>query len=590
MDAGFTLSNDTVCNFLPLNISSTSIFRDPNATFSYNMGNGDNISGEPLIYNYSTPGVYTIKLLATNSVGCTDSSKFIGLHVLAPPNADFTPSLTAGCLPVTAVYTNNSNIQGNGVPIATYFWTYPDGTKETTKNLATKTHFDFTSQGEFYTSLVVKDTFGCVSNPTYKSMLITKPTVDFIMDGTVCDLENFTAYNTTMGFGTLNYKWKIDNNFINSNINLDHFFDENASNSYTNVAHDIKLVATDENGCKDSIVKSIHISLPKADLEYMASGATANAAGEYTCPPVFESFTDKSTSYGNITNWNWVFGDGKSSTFQSPDNTYVFPGTYTLSLNVTDNYGCSADTVLTDYLTILGPGGNLSWTSVGDACERKYNFTATNLTYVDSIIWHLDDGDTTFNLTDFNHNYAVGNYNPIGTLIDNLGCKMKFPMNAIVAPSIILSANAGVDQTICGSIGTMAATKNPNGVGTWSLLSGKGTISNLNYENTTITDLGIGENVFRWTVINACETIFDDVKITVIDNPTIATVGSDQTICVKTTNLTANTPIIGTGSWSIVSGSGTIASPTTPTTTVSNLGDGVNQFVWTISNICGQSQ
>ena len=590
MDAGFTLSNDTVCNNLPLNISSsTSIFRDPTATFSYNMGNGDVISGDPLTYYYSTPGVYTIKLTATNSVGCTDSSKFIGLHVLEPPNADFTPSLTAGCLPITAVYTNISNIQGNGVPLTTYMWTYPDGTTQTTKKLATTTHFDFTSEGEFFTTLVVKDTFGCVSNPVSKSMLITKPTVDFVMDGVVCDLENFSAFNNTIGFGALSYKWKIDNSLVSSTIHLDHFFDEKASNSYTNVAHNIKLVATDANGCKDSIAKTIHISLPKADLLYVASGATANAAGEYTCPPVFENFTDKSSSYGNISNWNWVFGDGKSSTFQSPDNTYVFPGTYTLSLNVTDIYGCNADTTLVDYLTILGPGGNLSWNSVGDACERKYNFTATNLTYVDSIIWHLDDGDTTFNLTNFEHKYAVGNYNPIGTLIDNLGCKMKFPMNAIIAPSIMLSANAGADQTICGNTATFTALNNPNGVGTWSLISGAGTVTDLNYENSTITDLGLGENVFRWTIKNACETIFDDVKITVIDNPTTSTVGADQTICLKTATLSANTPLVGTGSWSVVSGSGTIASLTSPTTTVSNLGIGVNQFAWTISNMCGQS-
>jgi gliding motility-associated-like protein len=345
----------------------------------------------------------------------------------------------------------------------------------------------------------------------------------------------------------------------------------------------------DENGCKDSLSKTIHISMPKADLSYIASGATSNSAGEYTCPPVFENFTDKSSSYGNITSWDWVFGDGKSSTFQSPDNTYVFPGTYTLSLNVSDQFGCNADTVLVDYLTILGPGGDLSWTSIGEECEHKYKFSATNLTYVDSIIWHLDDGDTTFNLIDFDHIYAVGNYNPIGTLIDKLGCEMKFPMNTIVAPTIILSANAGIDQTICGRIATMNAVSDPNGVGTWSLVSGSGIISDLNKKNTTITDLGIGENVFRWTIKNICETIFEDIKITVIDNPSTATVGVDQVICVNTSTISANTPTVGTGTWSLISGSGTIASPTSPTTTVSSLGVGINKFAWTISNMCGQS-
>ena len=595
MDASFTLSNDTVCNnsllniISPLNMTSTSIYRDPSATFLYNMGNGDFVTGEPANYYYTTPGIYNIKLLATNYVGCSDSSEFIGLKVLDLPVADFTPSLTFGCLPVKSVYTNNSNIQGNGVQLSSFIWTFPDRTTQTTKNLATKTHFDFTSQGQFLTTLVVKDTFGCVSNPVSKSMLITKPLVNFTINGTVCDLENFTAFNNTTGFGALNYKWNIDDNFINNNMNLNHFFDENASNSYTNVAHNIKLVATDENGCKDSLAKTIHVSMPKADLSYIASGATSNAAGQYTCPPVFEKFTDKSSSYGNITNWDWVFGDGKSSIFQSPNNTYVFSGKYTLSLKVTDEFGCTSDTVLVDYLTILGPEGKLSWTSVGDACEHTYKFLATNLNNVDSIIWHLDDGDTTFNLKDFDHIYTIGDYHPIGTLIDSLGCKIKFPMNIIEAPKIILSANAGLDQTICGDLATMAAVNNPDGVGTWSLISGKGIITDLHSEVSTITGLGIGENVFRWTIKNACDTISDVVKINIIDNPTTALVGVDQAICINSTTISANTPIIGNGIWSLISGSGIIASTSTPNTSVSNLGLGVNKFAWTISNMCGQS-
>ena len=34
------------------------------------------------------------------------------------------------------------------------------------------------------------------------------------------------------------------------------------------------------------------------------------------------------------------------------NNTYVFPGTYSALLSITDEFGCTSDTVLIDFLTI----------------------------------------------------------------------------------------------------------------------------------------------------------------------------------------------------------------------------------------------
>jgi PKD repeat protein len=49
--------------------------------------------------------------------------------------------------------------------------------------------------------------------------------------------------------------------------------------------------------------------------------------------PLTVLFTDLST--GVITDWNWDFGDGSSSTQQSPGHIYSTPGTYTVGLRVT---------------------------------------------------------------------------------------------------------------------------------------------------------------------------------------------------------------------------------------------------------------
>ncbi len=56
--------------------------------------------------------------------------------------------------------------------------------------------------------------------------------------------------------------------------------------------------------------------------------------------PLFVTFTDRSTGgLGSVTSWNWNFGDGATSTIQSPTHVYPFPGSYRVTLNVTGSGG-----------------------------------------------------------------------------------------------------------------------------------------------------------------------------------------------------------------------------------------------------------
>lgn len=53
-------------------------------------------------------------------------------------------------------------------------------------------------------------------------------------------------------------------------------------------------------------------------------------------------FNDLSTiTNGTITNWNWDFGDGTTSTLQNPTHTYQLAGNYNISLNSISETGCS---------------------------------------------------------------------------------------------------------------------------------------------------------------------------------------------------------------------------------------------------------
>ncbi|MBU8920539.1 MAG: S8 family serine peptidase [Bacteroidales bacterium] len=60
------------------------------------------------------------------------------------------------------------------------------------------------------------------------------------------------------------------------------------------------------------------------------------------------NFTDESTGAAS---WAWTFGDGGTSTQQNPSYSYADPGTYSVSLSVTNSCGSDAIT-MTDYITV----------------------------------------------------------------------------------------------------------------------------------------------------------------------------------------------------------------------------------------------
>jgi PKD repeat protein len=86
------------------------------------------------------------------------------------------------------------------------------------------------------------------------------------------------------------------------------------------------------------------------------------------------------------------------------------------------------------------------------------------------------------------------------------------------------AANAGPAQAFCETSSTvMAANAATNGgTGTWSLVSGSGTVSDLNNPVSAVSGLGYGPNTFRWTITSAlgiCPATNSTVTITRNRNP-----------------------------------------------------------------------
>jgi len=152
--------------------------------------------------------------------------------------------------------------------------------------------------------------------------------------------------------------------------------------------------------------------------------------------------------------------------------------------------------------------------------------------------------------------------------------------------NIAPAANAGADQDVCTTTTTLAGNIPAAGTGTWTLVSGTGTITTPSSASSGITGLGMGANTFRWTLTNApCATSFDDVVITRSAAPTTAAAGADQNACGTSTTLAGNTPVTGTGAWSIVSGTGgSFGNAASPTSSFNGITGNAYTLRWTISS------
>src|SRR5204862_54962 len=136
-------------------------------------------------------------------------------------------------------------------------------------------------------------------------------------------------------------------------------------------------------------------------------------------------------------------------------------------------------------------------------------------------------------------------------------------------------ANAGANQTQCETAtATLAGNAPTRGTGLWTLVSGTGTITTPTSPTSGITALGYGANVFRWTIGNgSCTASASTVTITRDQTPTVANAGTNQTQCeTATATLAGNAPTVGTDRKSVVSGTETITTPTSPTSGITALG------------------
>ena len=232
--------------------------------------------------------------------------------------------------------------------------------------------------------------------------------------------ENTITDNTIMNTDCGAY---IDNKSSNNTIYNNNFLN-NTKNAYdlaTNIWYyssignywdDYTDIDSDDNGIGDTpynisgginqdiypLVEPI-TEKPEAIFTYSPSGPTTQKIIQ---------FNDISTdSDGYISSWSWNFGDGNTSIEQNATHKYANNGIYSITLEVTDNYGATNETAQQISILNVGPTADFDYSPKSPTDLQNVTFTDTSIDLDGKIVdwsWGFGDGKSS-TLKNSSHKY-----------------------------------------------------------------------------------------------------------------------------------------------------------------------------------------
>ena len=303
------------------------------STWSWDFGDGESSSLQDPMHLYPNPGTYTVSMTATGPGGSSVETKIDYITTVPLGSvAAFSASPLAGAIPLAVTFTNLS-----AGTITSWSWDFGDSGSS---SLQHPTHV-YSALGTYTVTLSVDGPGGLdvETKPGYITVVPPVPAADF--SGTpLLGNQPLTVAFTDATTGTVSaWDWAFGDGGTSSLQNPSYVFA--LFGTYT-----VSLTATGSGGA-DIETKSDYVTvLPPPPTVNFVGSPTSGAT------PLAVSFND--TSIGLISQWNWDFGDGNSSTQQHPTNTYLLPGTYTVSLTVTGSGGSSMKTE-SDYVFVTIP-------------------------------------------------------------------------------------------------------------------------------------------------------------------------------------------------------------------------------------------
>ncbi len=234
--------------------------------------------------------------------------------------------------------------------IKTYHWIFDiNGTpSEQTSRNATYT---FPGIGTYHGTMIVNEGEQCGDTAYINVNIYPSIHTDFDFDYDTCigGPVNFMDKSVTMAQNLTDWDWNFGDNQSSTARNPNHLYQLPG-------VHPVRLIATDNNACKDTMIKEIsYFPVPPLIL-IKPSKFTA-------CVPEDIKFTNLSVPIDETYDIKWDFGDGGTGSEISPIHDFEKVGVFSVRVQITSPIGCYTEETFPNLITIeASPVADFSYT------------------------------------------------------------------------------------------------------------------------------------------------------------------------------------------------------------------------------------
>lgn len=388
--------------------NTTTITTGRISTYTWDFGDGNGSTNRSLVYKYSQYGDFVARLYASSDKGCIDSVAG-NVKVNPLPLVNFIKANV--CDKQTMNFNTQSSIP-TGV-ITGYFYSFNvnEGTLANPNG-----GFVFSVPGIFPVKHVVTSDKFCKDSITKNVTVYPRAKVKFTANDECIGFPIAFQNTSEVPLGNITYTWDFGDNTTSQSINPIHNY--TASGTYI-----VALQVQTANNCSDDTSKLVTVF----------PGPAAKFSFVDVCLDKPAVFTNLSTVSSGMLASEWTFGDGTTSTDDSPIHPYETAGPFFVTLKVKTPNNCSDSKTKTIKINPL-PKVNFT---IQDACDKdtiRFSNQSSISTGTISSKWYFGDNDS-LNTINANHLYDTsGTYNVKLRATSALGCQDSLTKNAVVFP------------------------------------------------------------------------------------------------------------------------------------------------------------
>ncbi len=360
VEAFFNASTLAGCQPLTVDFSN---FATPGANIDWDFGDGNSSAELNPMHTFDETGQFKVVQYASSDCGYDTTSLII--NVLPQPTVSFNHP-TYVCVNEEFTFENNStNTSGN-------IWDFGDGD---TSLLSNPTHF-YSIPGTYTVTLTGISLINqCQEQYTSEIIVRDLPIAAFepsTINGCMPLIIDFENTSVESAF----YQWDFGDGNSSGQENPNHTFDSIGT-------YEVRLVATDDNGCFNdtSFINIMVLPIPDAEFEFDRTTLCSLPADIQ-----FENQSEGAVGY------NWSFGDGSETDLNNPLHSYFEEGTYEISLVASNQYNC-LDTASQTINIYPEPVADFEITGAEGCTPVTVEFE-NNSIGVDQYLWTFDDGST----------------------------------------------------------------------------------------------------------------------------------------------------------------------------------------------------